>query len=235
LEVQIRGSDLPGRRCGPGPEGRMYDDIHVGLARRGDTVELRPGDAPSVCWTFEVRVRRHHNGQLDFGGPYVHGARGQRSLGFRWGTLAADDTFDVFRAAKLRFADIDPTLLERALSTGSRLVAGPGPHRSQRRSRLRQRAATRRLLVHRDRLTTGCRRPKKAWLGGRASRRFSRAQAAGAGLGPWRLKAELPHIQIRHAGSTALPPKLPAPPSNPGGGLTPPCQPLVRQLPGRNR
>jgi hypothetical protein len=104
----------------------MYDDIHVGLARRGDTVESRPGDAPSVCWTFEVRVRRHHNGQLDFGGPYVPGARGQRSLGFRWGTLAADDTFDVFRAAKLRFTDIDPTLLERALSTGSRLVADPG-------------------------------------------------------------------------------------------------------------
>ena len=126
LEVQIRGSDLPGRRCGPSPDGRMYDDIHVGLARRGDTVELRPGDAPSVCWTFQVTIKRQHDGQLDFTGPYVHGARGQRSLGFRWGTLAADDTFDVFRAGKLRFADIDPTLLERAVSTGSRLVADLG-------------------------------------------------------------------------------------------------------------
>ena len=104
----------------------MYDNVHVGLARRGDTVELRPGDAPSVCWTFEVRVRCQDDGQLDFSGPYVYGARGERALGLRWGTLAADDTFDVFRAAKLRFADIDPALLERALSTGSRLVAELG-------------------------------------------------------------------------------------------------------------
>jgi ankyrin repeat protein len=126
LEVQIRGSDLPGRRCGPSPEGRMYENIHVGLARRGETIELQPGDALSVRWTFEITIRRHHDGQLDVGGPYVRGARGERFLGLRWGTLAADDTFDVFRAAKLRFADIDPTLIERALSAGSRLVADLG-------------------------------------------------------------------------------------------------------------
>jgi ankyrin repeat protein len=126
LEVQIRGSDLPGLHCGPSPEGRRYENVHVGLARRGDTVELRPGDAPSVRWTFQITIRRHHDGQLDFGGPYVHGARGGRSLGLRWGTLAADGTFDVFRAAKLRFADIDPALIERVLSSGGRLVAELG-------------------------------------------------------------------------------------------------------------
>lgn len=123
VTVEIRGSDLPGRRCGPNPEGRMYENVHVGLARRADTVELVRGDAPSACWAFEVIVRRDEEGTLDFGGQFVYGRAGERSLGLRWGTLARDDTFEVFRAAKLRLADVDPALVEQALSAGSRLVA----------------------------------------------------------------------------------------------------------------
>lgn len=104
LTVEIRGSDLPGQRCGPNPEGRMYGNVHVGLARRADTVELVRGDAPSARWAFEVTVRRDEQGTLDFGGPFVYGGAGERSLGLRWGTLASDDTFEVFRAAKLRLS-----------------------------------------------------------------------------------------------------------------------------------
>ena len=126
LIVEINGTDLPGRRCGPSPEGRMYEDVHVGLARRGDTVELVRGDARLARWEFEVKVRRDENGTLDFGGPFVHGRRGERSFGLRWGTLAWDDSFDVFRAAKLRLSDVEAELIEHALSTGGRLVASLG-------------------------------------------------------------------------------------------------------------
>src|SRR5262245_58226109 len=115
VRVEIRGRDLPGRVCGPGLDGRMYEDVHVGLARRSDTVELRRGDARSVRWTFEITVSRDDDGGLDFRGPLVYGARGDRSLGLRWGTLADDDTFDVFRAAKLRLSDVDPALVEEAV------------------------------------------------------------------------------------------------------------------------
>jgi hypothetical protein len=50
--VEILGSDLPGRRCGPAPDGSYYMNIHVGLARRTETVNLVPGDAASARWTF---------------------------------------------------------------------------------------------------------------------------------------------------------------------------------------
>jgi Family of unknown function (DUF5990) len=126
LTVEIRGSDLPGSRCGPGLDGRMFENVHVGVARRTDTVELVRADAPAVRWAFEVTVRRHEDGELDVAGPFVHGRRGERSLGLRWGTLAWDDEFDVFRAAKLRLSDVDPALLERAVSSGGRLVATLG-------------------------------------------------------------------------------------------------------------
>jgi Family of unknown function (DUF5990) len=126
LTVEIRGSDLPGRSCGPNPEGRMYEDVHIGLARRAETVELVPGDARSARWTFEITVRRDEDDEFDFGGPFVHGRRGERSLGLRWGTLAWDDTFEVFRAAKLRFSDVDQSLVEQALGAGGRLVATLG-------------------------------------------------------------------------------------------------------------
>ena len=47
VTFEIHGSDLPGRSCGPGLGGQMYDNVHVGLWSRSGAVELVPGDAPS--------------------------------------------------------------------------------------------------------------------------------------------------------------------------------------------
>ena len=124
--MEIHGHDLPGRRCGPSLTGGMYDNVHVGLAQRSDTVELVRGDAPSAQWSFEVTVRRTEDGALDFGGPFVYGKRGERALGLRWGTLARDDSFDVVRAAKLRLEDVEPELVERALAARRPLRAALG-------------------------------------------------------------------------------------------------------------
>jgi hypothetical protein len=103
----------------------MYEDVLVGLARGSDTVELRPGDARSVRWAFEVTVKCD-DGEPDFGGPFVQGRRGERALGLRWGTLSDDDAFDVFRAAKLRLSDVDPALVDEAVQEGRRLVCKLG-------------------------------------------------------------------------------------------------------------
>ena len=40
IRVRIDGSDLPGRRCGPDPDGLWYENVHVGLARGTATDEL---------------------------------------------------------------------------------------------------------------------------------------------------------------------------------------------------
>jgi hypothetical protein len=126
MVVEIRGRDLPSRRCGPSSDGGSYDNIHVGIVCRGDTIELVPGDAPSARWQLEVTVRRGDDGTFDFGGPFVHGKPGERHLGLRWGTVEGDGTFTVFRGAKLRFADVDASVVQRALRSGGRLDGSLG-------------------------------------------------------------------------------------------------------------
>jgi hypothetical protein len=117
VSVEIRGFDLPGRSCDPPPGGDRYENIHVGLARRAETVELVPGDAPSARWGFEIDVRPDDEG-FDFRGPFVLGRRGERHLGLRWGTLDDAGAFSVFRGAKLRLFELDPALVAEAMATG---------------------------------------------------------------------------------------------------------------------
>jgi hypothetical protein len=100
--VEIRGTDLPGRRCGPNPYGDVYENIHVGIGR-GDTLSgLVPGDAPSACWQIEVKTGVHAEGNIDFGGPFVRGKRGERFLYLSWGTIAVDGSASTPRGRAAR-------------------------------------------------------------------------------------------------------------------------------------
>ena len=124
--IQIRGHDLPGRSCGPTPEGGTYEDVHVGLARGNETIDLVPGDADSASWELEVRVKDGPDGGFDCTGPSVFGTPGERHLGLRWLATGDDGSPFVFRAAKLRLNDIDPDLTRRAVHEGRRLLASLG-------------------------------------------------------------------------------------------------------------
>ena len=135
LVVRIEGFDLPGRSCRPGPDGSGYENVHVGIGsdradaagltvpgRRWVATELVPGDAPSAIWQVTVTIRRGADG-VDFGGPSVRGARDDRHLGLVWGEVPGDGTFRLFRGAKLRLADVDQAVVERAWQPGHALVA----------------------------------------------------------------------------------------------------------------
>ncbi len=124
--VVIEGTDLPGRRCGPSPEGHWYENIHVGLGRPPKLTGLMPGDAPAAQWELEITLRTGPDGEPDFRGPFVHGKRGERCLYLSWGEVTDDGTFELFRAAKLRFSDIDPGLVRGATEPGRRLVGRLG-------------------------------------------------------------------------------------------------------------
>jgi hypothetical protein len=123
LTIVIHATDFPGRDCGPGPKGEVFRDIHVGLARRRETIELASGDSSEIRWIFEVTVRRDDDSSpVEFGGPYVLGGKDDRHFGLRWVTLTKDDELEVFRAAKLRVADIDQALIEEARRGNHRLI-----------------------------------------------------------------------------------------------------------------
>jgi hypothetical protein len=136
LTVLIDGFDLPGLTCHPEPDGTVHRSVHVALTGhdedrpalelpgRGGALALEPvpGDARSARWEVPVTVRRGDDG-LDFGGPFVRGARNDRHLGLAWGDVPGDGTLRLFRGAKLRLVDVDPGLIEAAIRPGHRLVA----------------------------------------------------------------------------------------------------------------
>jgi hypothetical protein len=126
IRVVIEGHDLPGRRCGPDPEGVWYEDVHVGLARGTETDELVPGDAERARWSFEVDLRRTDAGAYDFAGPFVHGPRDERYLALRWVRRTTDGRWDVFRGAKFRLYEMPDELFDAAARPGHRLIGRVG-------------------------------------------------------------------------------------------------------------
>ena len=87
--------------------------MHVGVQRKQEVVELVPGDPRGARWTFEVTAKEVDGG-LDFGGPFVHGKRGDRFVYLSWGVVDGDE-FTMFRRAKLHFADVDASVLRSAV------------------------------------------------------------------------------------------------------------------------
>ena len=101
---RIIGTDMPGPRCGPSsdrPDG--YRNIHVGVQRGKEVVDLVAGDAKRAVFEFDVAIK---NGK--FGGPFIHGQRGERFVYLSWGEVDGDG-FRMFRRAKLHVDHIDTT------------------------------------------------------------------------------------------------------------------------------
>ena len=88
--LRIVGHDLPGRSF----EGAR--NVHVGVQRRSEVIDLVPGDAESAEWEVYVDHRR---------GPYVHGRGDERFVYLSWGELGAEGSFEMFRRAKLHLPD----------------------------------------------------------------------------------------------------------------------------------
>jgi hypothetical protein len=104
---RIVGSDLPGLSCSPAPtETGVYSNIHVGVQRGREVVDLVAGDAANATFEFEVGVR---NGR--FAGPYVHGRGDQRFIYLSWGEITEGE-FRMFRRAKVQLDSLDPTKVD---------------------------------------------------------------------------------------------------------------------------
>ncbi|HJU81494.1 MAG TPA: DUF5990 family protein [Acidimicrobiia bacterium] len=126
VRVEIEGSDLPGRRCGPDSGGFWYENVHVGVARNREAFERVPGDATRAHWAVDVEVKEDEEGKLDFGGPFVAGPRDERHLGLIWIRELDDGSWSLFRAAKFRLYEMERSLFEEAMQPGRRLVGRLG-------------------------------------------------------------------------------------------------------------
>ena len=112
MDVRIVGVNLPGR------EWCTYANIHVGVQRRDEVIDIVPGDADEAVWEFPIEAAG-----VDFRGPHVQGRRGDRFLYLSWGTVDDNGTFAMFRRAKLMLAAVDRDVLDAAEQPGHRLQA----------------------------------------------------------------------------------------------------------------
>jgi hypothetical protein len=77
--MRIVGERLPGRTVGE------HSNVHLGIQKGAEVVDLVPGDAPSA--RFDVMVVHRDD---DFRSPYVHGKPGDRFLYLCWLDLDPD-------------------------------------------------------------------------------------------------------------------------------------------------
>ena len=105
LNVRIVGERLPGRTFAE------HTNVHVGVQRGDEVVQVQPGDAASVKFTFGIVLRELDDGGLDFRSPFVHGKPGERFFYLSWGDVAEDGSFARFRRAKLLLSAVPPGLV----------------------------------------------------------------------------------------------------------------------------
>ncbi len=118
MRVVILGHDLPGREFVS--EGALLTNVHVGVQVRREPESTVRGDAQEARWDVEATVV---DGGDDFRGPAVQGRRGERFVYLTWGEVGADGSFEMFRRAKLMFADIPAHVLQAAVATGTLVVS----------------------------------------------------------------------------------------------------------------
>jgi hypothetical protein len=124
VRIRIIGNDLPGRRPGAESDALRRGNVHVGVQRKQEVIDLFAADAGTVTWEFEV-TSREVDDLLDVGGPFVHGRPGARFLYLSWGNVD-DEAFVSFRRAKLLFGDVPTAVLRSALAGAGTLVGELG-------------------------------------------------------------------------------------------------------------
>lgn len=122
MRLRIIGRELPGRRFHDvGYSGCDWNNVHIGVQRKSEVVDLIPGDAPEAVFDLDITVRLGRDGGPDHGGPFVHGRPGARFVYLSWGALGDDGSFEMFRRIKLWLRDLEAELLNEAAQEGRRL------------------------------------------------------------------------------------------------------------------
>jgi hypothetical protein len=88
--------------------GAVLDDVVFAVQLLQEVEVQVRGDAKSATWTFEVTTKVDADGNRDFGGPFVHGKRGERFVYVSWGD-GSGDSFTMFRRAKLMLHEAPTT------------------------------------------------------------------------------------------------------------------------------
>jgi len=105
--LQIQGHHLPGPAWRS--DDAHYDNVHFGIQVGKEPREVVRADSQTSTWMITIEVVAREGG-LDFRGAAVQGGPGARFVYLTWGDVAEDDSFTMFRRAKLMLADLEPLI-----------------------------------------------------------------------------------------------------------------------------
>lgn len=105
--IHIVGRELPGATW------QGHYNVHVGVQRRNEVIDLVRADSARAEFDVPVEIA-----DGDYRGPFVHGPREERFVYLSWGERASDGRFTMFRRAKLRLG-LMPSAIAEALAAGS--------------------------------------------------------------------------------------------------------------------
>jgi hypothetical protein len=110
LNVKIVGEKLPGLVSGE------HRNVHIGVQRGQEIVQLQPADGASVKFSFGIVLRETDDG-LDFRSPFVHGKPGERFFYLVWGDVGQDGTPAMFSRVKLMLDALPKGMVTMKTST----------------------------------------------------------------------------------------------------------------------
>jgi hypothetical protein len=88
----------------PGIEFENRQPVYVGVQKKSDIVDERPGDAKQAVFSIPARIKKAKDGRPDFLGPYIHGKVGDRFIYLVW--FENKETKEPFRRAKIKLSHL---------------------------------------------------------------------------------------------------------------------------------
>jgi hypothetical protein len=117
VQINIVGTELPGRDCAAAGNFPGHSNIHVGVQFKSPRTELLgvvAADVDSATWTLECSV----DGS-DVRGPQIQGRPGDRFIYLSWGDVDDAGRFAMFRRAKLMLAEVPADVMASATASGT--------------------------------------------------------------------------------------------------------------------
>lgn len=115
LTIKVICKDLPGTRFDDEAKGLHYRNVHLGIQRGEEVIEIVPGDSKTAEFAPVFKVVQI--GDLtNFTGPFAKGTKDQRFFYLNWGVLVAPGLIHGFRRAKIHLSHLKWADVERAVT-----------------------------------------------------------------------------------------------------------------------
>jgi len=122
LRVDVRCSDLPGRKFSDPMDALCREPVYLGIQRGREVIDQVPADRRSARFAAEFTVTRQADGSPNFLGPFAQGTPADRFFYLSWGVKKRGGPFEMFRRLKVRLGHLTWRAIRASASTGKPII-----------------------------------------------------------------------------------------------------------------